>query len=266
MPGRKFTSSSNYRYGFNGKENDPEVVGTGEGTQDYGMRIYNPSLGKFLSVDPLSKDFPELTPYQFASNTPIESIDLDGAESLSNKLANEPSMEGKGLIIVENTARVIISSVITFGTAVGIPVINAVNRVAHGDIEEGSGYTKPVFKQAVYKLDDSWSIKPIEGAGGEYTDQPVTFEAGKEMMNSTVNVVLLPVSGGATTLIEKVGVSAAKTAAKTAVKKGLDAIEKKPEEKTIVTPTPPAQKKAETKPANTKKPDAPKPKSKSIKT
>jgi len=31
----------------------------------------------------LTKDFPELTPYQFASNSPIENIDLDGTESIS---------------------------------------------------------------------------------------------------------------------------------------------------------------------------------------
>lgn len=31
-------------------------------------------------MDPLAPEYPELTPYQFASNTPIESIDLDGLE------------------------------------------------------------------------------------------------------------------------------------------------------------------------------------------
>ena len=45
MPGRTFSSNS-YRYGFNGKENDGETVGTGEGTQEYGLRIYNASLKK----------------------------------------------------------------------------------------------------------------------------------------------------------------------------------------------------------------------------
>lgn len=48
---------------------------------DYGFRIYNPSIGKFLSVDPLTKSYPELTPYQFASNSPIANIDLDGLEA-----------------------------------------------------------------------------------------------------------------------------------------------------------------------------------------
>ncbi len=44
------------------------------------MRIYDPRLGKFLSVDPITKEYPELTPYQFAGNTPLQAIDLDGGE------------------------------------------------------------------------------------------------------------------------------------------------------------------------------------------
>ncbi|MFY0255170.1 RHS repeat domain-containing protein [Chitinophaga sp. 30R24] len=71
-----------YRYGFNGKENDNEVKGEGN-EQDYGMRVYDPRIGKFLSVDPLTKSYPMLTPYQFGSNSPIENIDLDGMEGWS---------------------------------------------------------------------------------------------------------------------------------------------------------------------------------------
>ncbi len=79
MPQRS-TSSGSYRYGFNGKENDNEISSTGN-QYDYGFRIYNPRLGRFLSTDPLFKSYPELTPYQFASNTPIKAIDLDGLEA-----------------------------------------------------------------------------------------------------------------------------------------------------------------------------------------
>ena len=68
-----------YRYGFNGKEKDPEVSGSGN-SYDYGFRIYNPRLGRFLSVDPLFKSYPWYTPYQFAGNLPIWAIDLDGLE------------------------------------------------------------------------------------------------------------------------------------------------------------------------------------------
>ena len=68
-----------FRYGFNGKEDDNEVKGNGNEI-DYGMRIYDPRVGRFLSVDPLQKKYPELTPYQYASNTPIQAVDLDGLE------------------------------------------------------------------------------------------------------------------------------------------------------------------------------------------
>ncbi|HJW30772.1 MAG TPA: RHS repeat-associated core domain-containing protein, partial [Saprospiraceae bacterium] len=79
MKGRTL-SDTTYRYGFNGKEKDNSFASTTD--YDYGFRIYNPEIGKFLSTDPLTKKYAMLTPYQFASNTPITSIDLDGLESL----------------------------------------------------------------------------------------------------------------------------------------------------------------------------------------
>ena len=78
MPGREYQAQPS-RFGFNGKENDNEIKGFGN-QQDYGMRIYDQRLGRFLSVDPLTVEYPQLTPYQFASNRPIDGIDLDGKE------------------------------------------------------------------------------------------------------------------------------------------------------------------------------------------
>ncbi|MPL99454.1 hypothetical protein SDC9_45672 [bioreactor metagenome] len=65
-----------------GKENDNEVKGTGN-QQDYGMRIYDPKLGRFLSADPLivqGQKYAWYSPYQFAGNNPIWAVDLDGLE------------------------------------------------------------------------------------------------------------------------------------------------------------------------------------------
>lgn len=84
LPGRKYSqANTKYRYGFNGKENDNDVKGEGN-QQDYGMRIYDPRLGRFLSVDPLNKQYPYYTPYSFAGNKPIKHIDLDGLEEAKN--------------------------------------------------------------------------------------------------------------------------------------------------------------------------------------
>ncbi len=85
MPNRKYTGGGSYRYGFNGKETDSET-----GIQDYGMRWYLPNIARFPSVDPLAKSYPWYTPYQFAGNTPILAVDLDGLEILNyNSLNND---------------------------------------------------------------------------------------------------------------------------------------------------------------------------------
>lgn len=44
------------------------------------VKIKPEQLLRFLSVDPLTKDYPWYTPYQFAGNKPIMAIDLDGLE------------------------------------------------------------------------------------------------------------------------------------------------------------------------------------------
>jgi RHS repeat-associated protein len=81
LVGRSFTAGNNYRYGFNGKENDNDVKG--EGNQvDYGMRMYDPRLGRFLSLDPLQNKFPFSSPYTYVLNNPIINIDIDGEEVL----------------------------------------------------------------------------------------------------------------------------------------------------------------------------------------
>ncbi|WPQ60127.1 RHS repeat-associated core domain-containing protein [Chitinophaga sancti] len=85
MGDRKW-SLGGYRYGFNGKENDNEVKGEGN-EQDYGMRVYDPRLGRFLSVDPLFESYPYYTPYQFAGDNPIKYIDLDGLEKVDPEVA-----------------------------------------------------------------------------------------------------------------------------------------------------------------------------------
>ena len=79
MPGRQYTqANSGYRYGFNGKENDNEVNGEGNSI-DFGDRIYDSRIGRWLSVDPKSNKLPSFSPYIFVNNDPIRYTDPDGA-------------------------------------------------------------------------------------------------------------------------------------------------------------------------------------------
>lgn len=47
-PGRSYTSDA-FRYGFNGMENDNEIKGTSN-SLDFGARIYDPRLGRWLNI------------------------------------------------------------------------------------------------------------------------------------------------------------------------------------------------------------------------
>jgi len=43
-----------------------------------GARIYDPEIGRFLSVDPLLDFFPNQTPYSYAYNNPLSFKDPSG--------------------------------------------------------------------------------------------------------------------------------------------------------------------------------------------
>lgn len=90
-----------YRFGFNGMEKDDEWSGQSGATYDYGFRIYDSRIARFLSVDPLAKSYPWYTPYQFAGNMPIWAIDLDGLEPLI-----PPSMRINGGLKLTTEAQV----------------------------------------------------------------------------------------------------------------------------------------------------------------
>ncbi|MEL6590414.1 MAG: DUF6443 domain-containing protein [Bacteroidota bacterium] len=75
------------QYRYNGKEYQDELS---LGWYDYGFRWYSADIARFVSVDPLAEDFYFLTTFQYASNSPIYMIDLDGLEGIP---ANEVKSE-----------------------------------------------------------------------------------------------------------------------------------------------------------------------------
>ena len=80
MPNRSYTApGQGYRYGFNGQEADDEVAGDGNSVV-FKYRILDPRIGRFLSVDPLGRNYPWNSSYCFAENSVIDGIDLEGME------------------------------------------------------------------------------------------------------------------------------------------------------------------------------------------
>src|SRR5690554_8205387 len=76
MPGRSGNANS-YDYGFNGMLKDDEIKGEGN-SYDFGARMYDPRIMRWLTRDPLEDKYPYLSPYNFVANTPIQAVDPDG--------------------------------------------------------------------------------------------------------------------------------------------------------------------------------------------
>jgi len=103
MPGRNFNSSE-YRFGFNGMESDDELKGT-KNSYDFGARIYDPRIGRWLSVDPVVHH--ETSPYVGIDNSPIYKMDPDGEDGLIIIAPNYPSggypLTGHaGVLLIDN--------------------------------------------------------------------------------------------------------------------------------------------------------------------
>jgi RHS repeat-associated protein len=67
----------NSPYKFNGKELDEET-----GFYYYGARYYDPRISIWLSVDPLAMKHPDVSPYAYCLNDPVNMVDPDGRDGI----------------------------------------------------------------------------------------------------------------------------------------------------------------------------------------
>ena len=65
------------KYQYSGKKIYDEL---GLNTYDFGARMYDANLGRFMSVDPHSESYYNWTPYNYVANNPLLLIDPDGKD------------------------------------------------------------------------------------------------------------------------------------------------------------------------------------------
>jgi RHS repeat-associated protein len=107
-----------YRYGFNGMEKDDEVKGDGN-SYDFGARIYNPRIGRWLSLDPLESKYPDISPYVFAVNNPILFIDPDGRDVDVSTLTDPKHQAALTNLIATEVGRAFIAQFANAGDIIG---------------------------------------------------------------------------------------------------------------------------------------------------
>ena len=64
-------------YKYNGKELDRT---NGLNWYDYGARMYDPALCRFLTMDPLAEKYYGISPYAYCGNNPVRFVDPDGCK------------------------------------------------------------------------------------------------------------------------------------------------------------------------------------------
>jgi RHS repeat-associated protein len=69
------TITPSYRYGFQSQERQVQ-----QGWSSFKWRNYDPSIGRFFNVDPLTEDYETWSPYVFSGNRVIDSRELEGLE------------------------------------------------------------------------------------------------------------------------------------------------------------------------------------------
>ena len=75
MPGRQ-VSNSDYRFGFNGMENEDEL---GKGVKNTHYRKLDSRIGRWTSVDPAAAMYYSWSPYNLSMNSPLANSDPSGA-------------------------------------------------------------------------------------------------------------------------------------------------------------------------------------------
>ena len=122
-----------YRYGFNGKEKDNEIYGTDD-AYDFGARIYDSRLGRWLAIDRGFKKYADVSPFAFGKNNPIVFVDPDGNTDFYTADGGWLGNDG-----TKNNARAIVTS------RTAIDNIKA-------STSEGMNYTKEIPKNSLFQL------------------------------------------------------------------------------------------------------------------
>jgi len=86
-----------HRFGFNGMEKDDDVKGAGN-SLDFGARVYDSRLGRWLSLDPHFAKYPSMSTFCGMNNSPILVIDPTGKGGIVSNITRDAAGNYHGVL------------------------------------------------------------------------------------------------------------------------------------------------------------------------
>lgn len=145
-----------YRYGFQGQERDDEVKGSGN-SYDFGARMLDSRLGRWLKMDPLAGKYASMSPYNFVANSPLLLVDPNGEWIVRFRNNDDPS---QGIVFEAEEG----DNLVTLETQLGLK---------KGELSEAGNYFEYTFdtpKGSWLKLDRLQHVKEINSFLKENTN------------------------------------------------------------------------------------------------
>ncbi len=155
----------------------------GLGLYDYGARWYDPGIGRWTSIDPMSSNMPRWSPFSYTMNSPIKFIDPDGMEPIKPQAGTAIGF----IAFLNNTST-------KMGTLTGSNAHNAMMRLGQTKMNWSHGRPEPVTTNPFNNSSDKYIYTEKGGwldmghvmfyAGRAY-DKRVQKESGENVANAT---------------------------------------------------------------------------------
>ncbi|ASB48638.1 hypothetical protein CDL62_05525 [Alkalitalea saponilacus] len=190
--------SADNKYLYNGKELQEDVIGNGVlDWYDYGARMYDPTLGRWHSIDAMYDHHFGWSPYVYVLNNPIQNIDLYGYTDWKTV--------GSGIAVTAGGLTSTIGGIGAAITPTGAGQVGGAALISAGIPSIGLG----IIIEGVRDNGNGQNIPGGLGeAGGMMYDQAKSDGGTAGRQIGTLVDFGVNVSGGASTLTEKVVVGA----------------------------------------------------------